>query len=176
MKDIEAALASLSFRGEIHGATDVTNGGIIGDLFEMAKGRAEIFSEEFLSLIDSEVLKMLEELDLDPYRISIDAILFSLPEEDAEDLRRELSRRGISSEVVGEVREGKGIYLDGKEVSPEFRETPYTPDKRAIDSIRASEEELRRILKYSEELRRKIYNVVRCLKGEGSIDELEKEI
>ncbi len=176
MKDIEAALYALNFKGRINGATDVTNGGIVGDLTEMSKGRAEIWSEEFLSMIDREVLEMLRELDLDPYKISIDAILFSMPLEDAEELRKELKRRGISSEIVGEVKEGKGIYVDGRKVSPGFRETPYTPDKREIERISASEEELSEILRYAKKLRRKVADVVGHLKGERSLEELEKEV
>jgi hydrogenase expression/formation protein len=88
----------------IHSMTDVTNGGIRGDLFEMANtGGVSIylFEEPFLELINSPVLKMLQKLEIDPLGVSIDSLLFVMPPKYVGSLLQFLAKEGVSANIIG---------------------------------------------------------------------------
>ncbi len=146
----------------IHTLTDVTNGGIRGDAFEIAKTaqvRITIFENEFKKLINSKVLEMLTKLNIDPLGVSIDSILIILPRQFANDILEFILECGIKASIIGQVestiksRPGvqllKDSFKNQKELSqveivdidkeslieltPEYREAPYTPIKKVVD-------------------------------------------
>ncbi|WP_126451161.1 AIR synthase related protein [Sulfodiicoccus acidiphilus] len=119
--------------------TDVTNGGIRGDALEVSRLTSTslvIYPEIFRSLIDPHVLRLMDDVNVDPYGISIDSIMIFTKHPDL--IIGELSSRGIKADVVGRVENfiGFPMYVeeDGKlrELSPNFRESPYTPVKKVI--------------------------------------------
>lgn len=120
----------------IYSMTDVTNGGIRGDATEISKitNLSLIIDEDkFISLINSKVRKMLEDLNIDPFGISIDSILIFTDNEDL--VKRKLKEFGIESDIIGYVDEYKNypiLTYNGKELKPQFRESPYTPIKKYI--------------------------------------------
>jgi hydrogenase expression/formation protein len=141
VKFLEAckALFDHNLIGRIHAMTDVTNGGIRGDAFEIAgtAGVKLVFYEERLRrLVEPGVLKMLETLKIDYLGVSLDALLIIAPREHAEDIMAAVRSRGVAIDIVGEVREGNGAYLivNGveKDFTPMFRESAYTPVKKVV--------------------------------------------
>jgi len=141
IKFLEAcqALFDRGLIGKIHAMTDVTNGGIRGDAFEIAgtAGVRLVFHEEKLrKLVEPTVLKMLEELQIDYLGVSLDALLIIAPGEHAEEIMAAVRSRGVAIDIVGEVTEGSGAFLvrDGveRDFTPRFRESAYTPVKKVV--------------------------------------------
>ncbi|WP_048197744.1 AIR synthase-related protein [Methanocella arvoryzae] len=180
VKFLEAckALFDHNLIGKIHAMTDVTNGGIRGDAYEIA-GTANVklvFHEEKLrKLVEPTVLRMLETLKIDYLGVSLDALLIIAPREHAEEIMSAVRSRGVAIDIVGEVQEGSGAYIvingEEKDFTPRFRESAYTPvkkvvgeetpmtfeemqkkvDQAAINAIRKKERMLERIRKRPDE-------------------------
>jgi hydrogenase expression/formation protein len=141
VKFLEAckALFDHGLIGRIHAMTDVTNGGIRGDAFEIAgtAGVKLVFHEEKLRrLVEPTVLKMLETLKIDFLGVSLDALLIIAPREHADEIMAAVRSRGVAIDIVGEVKEGSGAWLieNGaeKDFTPRFRESAYTPVKKVV--------------------------------------------
>ncbi|MDI6896399.1 AIR synthase-related protein [Methanocella conradii] len=141
VKFLEAceALFEHGLIGKIHAMTDVTNGGIRGDAYEIAEtaGVKLLFYEERLRrLVEPSVLKMLDTLSIDYLGVSLDALLIIAPRENADVIMKAIRDRGVKIDIVGEVKEGSGAYLveDGveKDFTPKFRESAYTPVKKVV--------------------------------------------
>jgi hydrogenase expression/formation protein len=141
VKFLEAckALFDHDLIGKIHAMTDVTNGGIRGDAFEIAgtAGGKLVFHEERLRrLVEPTVLKMLETLKIDYLGVSLDALLIIAPREHADEIMAAVRSRSVAIDIVGEVKEGNGAYLvvNGAErdFTPMFRESAYTPVKKVV--------------------------------------------
>jgi hydrogenase expression/formation protein len=136
---------------KIHSITDVTNGGVRGDAFEIsntAEVKIIIYEDVFLKLIDQKVLAMLKELEIDPLGVSIDSFLFILPPEHAEQLIEFIKDQGYKVDIMGMVEDRKldepGVLLvkdsnlpegliERIPIYPEFREAPYTPIKKVVN-------------------------------------------
>jgi hydrogenase expression/formation protein len=141
VKFLEAcrALFDHGLIGKIHAMTDVTNGGIRGDAYEIAGTagvRLVLYEERLRRLVEPAVLEMLESLNIDYLGVSLDALLIIAPREHAEEIMGAVRSRGVAIEIVGEVREGSGAYLveNGveKDFTPRFRESAYTPVKKVV--------------------------------------------
>ena len=141
VKFLEAceALFEHGLIGRIHAMTDVTNGGIRGDAFEIAgtAGVKLVFHEEKLrKLVEPTVLEMLEKLKIDYLGVSLDALLIIAPPENAAAIMDAVRDKGVRIDIVGEVKEGNGAYLIESRVerdfTPKFRESAYTPVKKVV--------------------------------------------
>ena len=157
MEDLARLTLNLDFCNEIKeafkldyvkGAFDWTNGGIVLDAYEIAKalGVRVDLTEDVYRAVHPLLLRRLEELNLDPLTLSVDAIVFigsACPPGTVE---------------VGKISRGSGVYLNGKSVEPEFREAPYTRAKRAVEAIKKgiSGELLTNYLKEREEMLRRM--------------------
>ncbi|AXI25064.1 hypothetical protein CFE53_02385 [Methanofervidicoccus sp. A16] len=137
----------------IHVMTDVTNGGLRGDAYEIsrsAKVSLEFYMDKVLDVINPKVLEMLEKLNIDPLGVSIDSLLIITPEEYADEIMKK-----TGAKVVGKVKEGEGSYIiDGDRkipLIPGFRESPYTPVKKVVDKMKPDKEELERMKRKIEE-------------------------
>ncbi|BAI61721.1 conserved hypothetical protein [Methanocella paludicola SANAE] len=125
--------------GKIHAMTDVTNGGIRGDAYEIA-GTAGVklvfYEEKMRKLVEPTVLKMLDALKIDYLGVSLDALLIIAPPENAEAIMAAVRSKGVKIDIVGEVLEGHGAYLveNGveRDFTPKFRESAYTPIKKLV--------------------------------------------
>ncbi|ACV25089.1 AIR synthase-related protein [Methanocaldococcus fervens] len=118
----------------IHAMTDVTNGGLRGDAYEISKTAkvSLVFDKEKVyKTINPKVLEMLEALNIDPLGVSTDSLMIICPEEYAEDIKK-----ATGAMEVGYVEEGKESYLvDGDKripLKPMFRESAYTPVKKVV--------------------------------------------
>jgi hydrogenase expression/formation protein len=140
LKAADALLASPAIAG-VHAMTDVTNGGLRGDAHEMAHTascRILIDQERVRNLIQPDVGRMLEQLEIDFLGVSIDSLLLTLPEEGVDQVKKVIRSAGVNVQEVGRVESGPPeavLLVDGKEheFSPRFRESAYTPVKKVAD-------------------------------------------
>jgi hydrogenase expression/formation protein len=146
------ALLNSRFLPSIHAMTDVTNGGLRGDIFEMAKTAQCTFvvdEEEVSGLVEPSVRSMLEELEIDPLGVSLDSMLIVAPANVIPDIRGIIEGAGVKTAEIGMVEEGDAeavLVRDGKrtDFSPRFREAAYTPLKKLVDKESRNFEEMKR--------------------------------
>lgn len=159
---------------QIHAMTDVTNGGLRGDAFEMAEtANCRILIDEpaIGSLVEPHVMAMLEKLEIDYLGVSLDALLVVAPREAADGIIRSVRSAGVVMKEIGRVEAGKPesvLVVDGeeKDFSPRFRESAYTPVKKVADTeVRDFEEMKAGVLRASEAAIRKKERVLARLKG-----------
>jgi len=144
---------------KIHAMTDVTNGGLRGDIYEMAETaqcRIVIEDEKISSLVEPHVRDMLEKLRIDYLGVSLDALLIVAPGDAAAEIMKTVRGAGVRIEEIGRVEKGKPdsvLMVDGKEhdFTPRFRESAYTPVKKVVDTdVRDFEEMKEGVLRASE--------------------------
>jgi hydrogenase expression/formation protein len=154
IKFLEACEALLKKDLTIHAMTDVTNGGIRGDAKEIAytAGVKLVFDEERMRpLVNPRVKKMLDSLEIDYLGVSIDALLIIAPRDGSSEIARTIEDSGVAVDEIGRVEKGMGaqLHIDGRvtDFSPRFRESAYTPIKKAVgqDASRNIEEMKRRV-------------------------------
>jgi len=146
------AILKSDLLSEIHAMTDVTNGGLRGDVHEMAKtaGLRFIVDEQaVMELIDPHVLRMLLNLEIDPLGVSIDALLIIATPEVISKVQALLLKIGVTSLVIGRVEEGKAepvLIRNGREedFNPRFREAAYTPLKKLVEKEQQNFELMKR--------------------------------
>ncbi|WNY28261.1 Thiamine-monophosphate kinase [Methanimicrococcus stummii] len=132
---------------KIHVMTDVTNGGVRGDAFEISKeaGIRLVFDDGALvQCVEPTILEMFEKLEIDFRGVSIDSLLVICPPEIADKIIQTIEAAGVKMFVVGRVEEKQAgkfdtalLVKDGdsvveKEFKPMFREAAYTPLKKVI--------------------------------------------
>jgi len=158
---------------KIHAMTDVTNGGLRGDVFEMAEtGQCRIvINEEATSgLVEPHVQAMLEDLKIDYLGVSIDALLVVAPKDTAGEICRVVESAGVAMREIGYVEEGSTgsvLRVDGqdRDFSPKFRESAYTPVKKVVDSrVQNFEDMKEKVLHASESALRKKNRVLSLLR------------
>ena len=158
----------------IHAMTDVTNGGLRGDAFEMAEtaGCRIVIDETGIgSLVQPQVKEMLEALQIDYLGVSLDSLLVVAPEDAAAEIIRAVGSAGVTMKQIGHVEAGKPEALlrrDGRDhdFSPRFRESAYTPVKKVADTeVRDFEEMKEGVVRASEAAIRKKERVLAKLKG-----------
>lgn len=139
IKFLQASEALLKEDLTIHAMTDVTNGGIRGDAKEIAytAGVKLVFYEDKMRrLVNPRVLEMLEALEIDYLGVSIDALLIIAPEEESREIARTINDAGVAIDIVGRVEKGNGAELhiggETRDFAPRFRESAYTPIKKAV--------------------------------------------
>lgn len=115
--------SQVAMREEVHAMHDVTEGGVLGAVWEMAEASscgAALVKEQIPLLHITE--RACEVLGIDPLRlISSGALLIAAP--NGERLRALLCASGIAAEVIGKAVEEKGVTLDGAPVeAPEADE------------------------------------------------------
>jgi hydrogenase expression/formation protein len=150
LKACEALLASDVLDG-IHAMTDVTNGGLRGDAYEMAETagcRIVVVEDDLRTLVQPKVLEMLDALEIDYLGVSLDALLVVAPPEAAPEIRRVVESAGVAMKEVGYVEEGtpESVLSVGGEIrdfTPRFRESAYTPVKKVVDEDKRDFEEMK---------------------------------
>lgn len=159
---------------QIHAMTDVTNGGLRGDAFEMAetaKCRIVIDEADIGSLVQPQVKEMLEVLQIDYLGVSLDSLLVVAPAAAAGEICRVIGSAGVTMKQVGHVEAGKAeavLRVGGKDLdfSPRFRESAYTPVKKVADTETRDFEEMKAgVLQASEAAIRKKERVLAKLAG-----------
>ena len=137
---------------DINSMCDVTNGGIRGDLNEIAyesKIGITIDEEKFKSLINQNVLNLLEKLKVDYLGVSLDALLIFCPESSVNKIINAIENVGVKIDIIGHTNNQQGkIQLktpSGEiELITRYRESAYTKVKEIIGEN--VNEELKQIL------------------------------
>jgi len=136
---------------QIHSMTDVTNGGLRGDVYEMAETagcRIVIEENKVGSLVQPDVAKMLSDLSIDYLGVSLDALLITAPRSAVPAITEVIQGTGVTISEIGRVEAGKAeavLVVDGREqdFTPRFREAAYTPLKKVVESQRCDFEEMK---------------------------------
>ncbi|BCU67466.1 AIR synthase [Sulfolobales archaeon HS-7] len=172
LDDLKACRVAIEEGTElVDSMTDVTNGGIRGDaneIFKITGNSIVINRDDFIKVIDSDILKLLLNNEIDPLGISIDSILIFTNR--AEEIIEILKGNGIEAKEIGYVSRNNAPLLvkDEDQLKPEpvkFRESPYTPVKKAIGfSSKFTEEEIDYRSKIAWNIvKKKIDNVLKSL-------------
>ena len=127
---------------QVHAMTDVTNGGLRGDVFEMAETascRIVIREEDAGKCVNPRVCSMLETLQIDYLGVSLDSLLVVVPPAAAAEIASLIRSTGVACHEIGSVEAGRAesvLVVDGKEQDflPRFRESAYTPVKKVVDT------------------------------------------
>ena len=125
---------------DIHAMTDVTNGGLRGDAHEISETTGvglEFYNDKISSLVSSNVLNMLEDLNIDPLGVSTDSLMLIVPPEISDDVIKSISNVGVKIDQIGVVDNKSTpriIEEDGSETTlvPQFREAAYTKIKKLV--------------------------------------------
>jgi len=125
---------------KIYAMTDVTNGGIRGDATEISRLSkiALYFDEkEIRSLVNPNVLKLLESRGIDYLGVSLDALMIFTPEDYVKEIIEEVKKVGVRIRKVGFVKDGMPkvalITAKGeKDLNLKFRESAYTRIKKVV--------------------------------------------
>lgn len=152
-------LISSDLLNSIHAMTDVTNGGLRGDVHEMAKTanlRFVVEEKDVSSLVDPQVFRMLMELEIDPLGVSLDSLLIIAPPKTITAVQNLLSGIGVKSIVVGRVENGNPepvLIRNGLEepFNPRFREAAYTPLKKLVEKEQADFEMMKKAVNQAAE-------------------------
>ncbi|MFX1385561.1 MAG: AIR synthase-related protein, partial [Promethearchaeota archaeon] len=124
----------------IRAMCDVTNGGLRGDLFEInyeANCGVNIYEEKVRNLVNANVLKMLEKVEVDYLGVSLDALLIYCAESVSDKIIFELKRKNIKCDEIGYVDDSNQVFITyfdqrKKKILPKFRESAYTKIKKEV--------------------------------------------
>ncbi len=132
-------LLSSKLISQIHAMCDVTNGGLRGDLHEVnyeAKTGVLINEDLVEGLVNPRVLQLLKAKKVDPFGVSLDALLLYLPSAIVNDVIALLAQKGVKATQIGTVTDSGTLVFQGKDgskkVVPKFRESAYTKVKQVI--------------------------------------------
>jgi hydrogenase expression/formation protein len=174
LRTCQALLASDQLY-KVHAMTDVTNGGLRGDVHEMATsaGALVMIKEDAVrGLVDPTVAGMLAKLGIDYLGVSLDALLITAPASAVPGIVAVIEGAGVKVCEVGWVEPGgPGAVLirEGREepFSPRFREAPYTPVKRVVDTWKKDEKTMERAVTRAADaaIRKKERIVARLTRG-----------
>ncbi|MFX0017867.1 MAG: AIR synthase-related protein [Promethearchaeota archaeon] len=142
IKFLEACEVILNseYKSDIGAMADITNGGIRGDLWEIdyeAKCGVVVFENKIKSLVNSQVLDMLNKVGVDYLGVSLDALLIYCSENVSESIISDLKKHNIQCDEIGYVDKSNQVnivYANKimKEILPRFRESAYTKIKQEI--------------------------------------------
>jgi hydrogenase expression/formation protein len=159
---------------KIHAMTDVTNGGLRGDIYEMAETaqcRIIIDDTNVSGLVEPHVRAMLEDLKIDYLGVSLDSLLIVAPPDAALEICAIVRSTGVRIEQVGRVEAGKPeavLISDGieQDFTPRFRESAYTPVKKVVETgMRDFAEMKEGVLRASDAASRKKERVLQKLRS-----------
>jgi len=139
LKACETLLGS-DYYNDIHAMCDVTNGGLRGDLYEInyeANCGVMIQEQEVRKLVNSKVLKLLENVGVDYLGVSLDALLIYCDKRASKRIISDLANKNIRCAEIGFVDDSNQVRMmfNGKEeqeILPRFRESAYTKIKKEI--------------------------------------------
>ncbi len=164
---------------KIHVMTDVTNGGIRGDAEEISRSSGVslvLHESKIRQLVNKRVLDMLERHDIDYLGVSLDALLIICSEDAEEEIKKIMREEGIMIDSIGHVEGGEKeesyIIIDGRreKLMPKFRESAYTPVKKAVGESHGEElfeeksERVKKAVERAIEKKRKVLELIsaRC--------------
>jgi hydrogenase expression/formation protein len=124
----------------VYCCSDVTNGGLRGDLFEILRDSglgAEVNEVDVRALVNKDVLQLLDETRTDYLGVSLDALLIFCHPAVSDKILALMIGAQVHTRKIGRCKLEKGVILhdvNGSVVDlvPRFRESAYTPVKKVI--------------------------------------------
>ncbi len=140
LKAMRVILERKDLLESIYCCSDVTNGGLRGDLFEILKDSglgASLDEAAIRNLVHPGVLGLLDATNTDYLGVSLDALLIFCTPSISMQVISALNSAGIKATKIGSCKSEPGICLhkNGMEtvpLVPKFRESAYTPIKKVI--------------------------------------------
>lgn len=131
---VEDALAAYD-AGTVTAMHDATEGGIAGGLNEMAAGAGVRFEidPDVVPMADG-VAAVCEAIGVDPWHVtSCGTLLIAVDPADADAVVAALEKRGTPAAVVGQARDGDGVYADGERIEAPEADPSWEAAKRLGD-------------------------------------------
>lgn len=121
--------------GRVSAMHDVTEGGLVNALDEMAHGAGVRFDVESAAVpVRPGVRAVTDAVGVDPWEVtSMGSLVVAVDPADAEDVCRALEDRGTAAAVVGEVTEGSGVYVDGTQRTPPSTDPSWDALARLVE-------------------------------------------
>jgi len=123
----------------IRSMSDVTNGGLRGDLHEIifeSKTGVEISISKVEALVDPLIMELLKKTKVDYLGISLDALLLFVSPQVALKIVQLVEKLGIKILEIGQVTDSRRVLFKSPTgesfIMPRFRESAYTPIKKVI--------------------------------------------
>lgn len=106
-----------------HGMHDITEGGILGAVWEMCQisgTGAEVWEKEIY--MEPETRKICGHFGINPLRmISSGSMVIITPEDKKDEMIAEIAKAGVRAFAIGRITDAaKGIKMDGKEIAPPY--------------------------------------------------------
>jgi len=164
---------------EIHTMCDVTNGGLRGDLYEIiyeAQTGVQINEGLVEDLINPQVLALLKQRGIDPFGVSLDALLLFAPQDVAQPIIDLLAQRSVKACQIGTVTDTGVVIFESRDgetrVVPKFRESAYTKVKEVVGEeapadATAIEERLKASLEAAKQKRTDILEYIQANRKEA---------
>lgn len=127
--------------GGVTAIHDVTEGGLLGALHEMAGGAGVRFDVDADRVpTDSDVLTLCETLGMEPWTAtSSGSLLIAVDPASTESVLRALRDRDTSASVIGRVESGSGVVRDGKSTEPPAGDSSWPVYETLLDAERSGE-------------------------------------
>ncbi|TFG13077.1 MAG: hypothetical protein EU535_05460, partial [Promethearchaeota archaeon] len=142
IKFIEACEVILNseYLDNIRAMCDVTNGGLRGDLYEInyeADCGVVIQETKVRELVNPNVMKLLEKVNVDYLGVSLDALLIYCSKDITNKIITDLQNINIKCNEIGFVDDSKQVSMifenkKQRDILPRFRESAYTKIKQEI--------------------------------------------
>ncbi len=122
--------------GAVTAMHDVTEGGLLGALHEMAAGAGVKFAIDRASVpADSDVETLCETLGMDRWRAtSSGSLLIAVDPDSTASVVEALRARGTTAAVIGRVDEGSGVVVDGESTEPPAGDASWPVYEALLDS------------------------------------------
>jgi len=149
LKASKCLLNSPDICKSIHSMSDITNGGLRGDLYEIsseANCGFQINLQKVKDLVNPKILELLERTDVDYLGVSLDSLMIFCDPKISLDVINLLENEGIKISKIGQVIAEKEIFFDSeskkRKVLPRFRESAYTEIKKVVDLQQLNEDQI----------------------------------
>lgn len=137
LDDLDAARDALTAAqaGTVTAMHDVTEGGLLGALHEMATGADAQFSVQSDRVsLHNDVRAVCETLEMDPWRAtSAGSLVIAVDPDSTDDVVAALRNDGQHVDVIGTVSPGSGVLRDGKETEPPDGDSSWPVYERFLD-------------------------------------------
>jgi len=134
----------------IHSMSDITNGGLRGDLYEIsneANCGFQIDLNKVKDLVNPKILELLERNNVDYLGVSLDSLVIFCDPKISLDIINILTKENIKISKIGHVIAEKEIFFESgtnkRKILPRFRESAYTEIKKVVDLQQLNEDKIK---------------------------------
>ncbi len=150
LKASKSLLNSHDICKSIHSMSDITNGGLRGDLYEIsheANCGFHIDLQKVKDLVNPRILELLEKTDVDYLGVSLDSLMIFCDPKISSDVIALIANENIRISKIGQVIAEKEIYFESeskkRKILPRFRESAYTEIKKVVDEQQLDEDKIK---------------------------------